>query len=142
VRNVAELTAEMVVDSNVPITPALSPDGRWIAFVVRAVGQADEHPVSALWIAAADGRTPPRRLTAGTVADSDPRWAPDSEWIYFLSDRSGSAQLHRIRPAGGDAEALTTWKSGIDQHLPLTDPGVVALTAPDEPTEEDERRSR
>jgi dipeptidyl aminopeptidase/acylaminoacyl peptidase len=148
VRNVAsdapELSEELVVDSSMPFTPVLSPNGRWVVFVVASVGQARELPVSALWIAAADGSAPPRALTMGAAQDSAPRWAPDSEWIFFLSDRAhrGTAQLHRIGPAGGDAEALTTWTAGIRDHLPLADTDLVAVIAQDEPTDEDERRAK
>jgi dipeptidyl aminopeptidase/acylaminoacyl peptidase len=139
-----ELTAQLVVDGRTPSQPVLSPDGRWVVFVVATVGQVGEHPVSALWVAAADGSTPPQALTAGLAKDSAPRWAPDSESVFFLSDRAkqGTAQLHRIRLAGGEAEALTSWQGGIRQHLPLADPELVAVVALDEPTEEDERRKK
>ena len=139
----AELSDELVVDGSTPSAPVLSPNGRWVTFVVAPVGQADELPVSALWIARADGSEPPRQLTGGAVQVSSPRWAPDSQWIFFLSDRPerGTAQLQRIRPAGGDVEALTTWKGGISDHHPLAEPDLIAVIAPDEPTDEDERRA-
>lgn len=139
-----ELTEESVVDGSVPVAPVLSPDGRWVVYVVAAVGQAGELPVSALWIAAVDENVPPRQLTVGSAEDSAPRWAPDSESIFFLSDREerGTAQLHRIRRAAGDVEALTTWKGGIRDHLPLADLDLVVVLAQDEPTDEDERRAK
>jgi dipeptidyl aminopeptidase/acylaminoacyl peptidase len=139
----SELTAELVVDSRVPVSPVLSPNGRWVVFVVTTVGKAGESTVSSLWIAAVDGSVPPRALTEGSAHDSAPRWAPDSESIFFLSNRSGRdpAQLHRIPSAGGTVEALTNWRGGIDDHIPLTDPRLIAVLAPDEPTDEDERRA-
>jgi hypothetical protein len=127
-----ELTADLVVEGSVPSAPALSPDGRRVVFVV------EERSVSALWVVAADGSAPPRRLVAGTA----PRWAPDSETIFFHADRDGAAQLHRIRVSGGEAEALTTWAGGICGHLPLADPCLVAVLAADEPTAEDLRRAK
>jgi dipeptidyl aminopeptidase/acylaminoacyl peptidase len=134
------LSAELVTDSRVPTDPVLSPDGRWVVFVVATVGRVGEFPVSTLWISAVGGAVPARKLTGGSM----PRWAPDSESLFFLSDRvkPGTAQLYRVRPADGEAEALTTWKSGIDGHLPLADPGMVAIIAVDEPTGEDERRAK
>ena len=94
----------------------------------------------ALWAAAADGSSPPRKLTAGTAADSDPRWAPDSASVFFLSDRTGSRQLYRVRVGGGEAEVLTDWRGEIFDAWPLADARLVAVVATDEPTEEDERR--
>jgi dipeptidyl aminopeptidase/acylaminoacyl peptidase len=136
----AELTAELIVDGAVPAQPVVSPDGRWVAYAVAPTGKRGEHRLSAIWIAAADASSPPRQLTAGTAADSAPRWAPDSAALFFVSDRTGSAQLHRIRLDGGEAEALTAWRSGIDGHYPLAGGRVVAVLAADEPTQEDERR--
>jgi dipeptidyl aminopeptidase/acylaminoacyl peptidase len=133
------LTAELIVDGAAPQQPVISPDGRWVAYVVAPVGQLGEPRLSALWIAAADGSSPPRQLTAGTAADSGPCWAPDSASLFFLSDRAGSAQLHRIRIDGGEAEGLTDWHGDIYDVWPLAD-GRVAVVAADEPTEEDERR--
>jgi dipeptidyl aminopeptidase/acylaminoacyl peptidase len=139
-----ELTAELVVDGHLPSNPVLSPDGRQVVFVVTPAGQAGEHPTSALWIAAADGSSPPWALTAGSAKDSAPKWAADSESVFFLSDRvkPGTAQLHRIRLAGGEAESCATWQGGIRRFLPLADPTVVAFLASDEPTASDERRKR
>ena len=133
------LTAELVVDGAVPEQPEISPDGRWVAYVVAPVGQRGERRLSAVWIAAADGSSPPRQLTAGTAADSGPRWAPDSASLFFMSDRTGSAQLHRIRIDGGEAESLTEWEGEIYDFCPLAD-GRVAVVAADEPTEEEKRR--
>src|ERR1700689_983957 len=102
-----QLTADLIVGGTVPRQPAISPDGRWVAYVTAPVGQLGERRLSAVWIAIRNGSPPPRQLTAGTAADSGPRWAPDSTALYFMSDRTGSDQLHRIRIDGGEAEGLT-----------------------------------
>jgi dipeptidyl aminopeptidase/acylaminoacyl peptidase len=133
------LTAELIVDGAVPEQPEISPDGRSVAYAVRPMGRRGESRLSAVWIAAADGSSPPRQLTAGTAADSGPRWAPDSASLFFMSDRTGSAQLHRIRVDGGEAESLTEWEGEIYDFCPLAD-GRVAVVAADEPTEEDTRK--
>ncbi len=135
-----ELTAELVVDGAVPSQPVVSPDGSWVAYVVAAVGRQAERCLCALWLAAADGSSPPWKLTAGMAADSDPRWAPDSESVFFLSDRTGSRQLYRVRVGGGEAEVLTDWHGEIYDVWPLADGRLVAVVATDAPTEEDTRR--
>jgi hypothetical protein len=53
-----ELTAELIVDGAVPSQPVISPDGAWVAYQVAPMGMT-EPAVSALWVAAADGRSPP-----------------------------------------------------------------------------------
>lgn len=135
-----KLTAELVVDGTVPSQPTVSPDGRWVAYVVAPVGRAGERRQSAIWLAAVDCGSRPWKLTAGTAADSSPRWAPDSTALLFLSDRSGSRQLHRIRITGGEAEVLTNWRIAIDDAWSLVDDRLVAVVATDEPTEEELRQ--
>jgi dipeptidyl aminopeptidase/acylaminoacyl peptidase len=135
-----KLTAEPVVDGIVPSQPVISPDGRWVAYVVAPVGRRAERRLCALWLAAVDGSSPAGKLTAGTAADFRPRWAPDSASVFFLSDRTGSRQLHRIRLGGGEAEVLTDWHGEISDARPLADAKLVALVATDEPTDEDKRR--
>jgi dienelactone hydrolase len=135
-----ELTAELVVDGAVPSQPVISPDGCWVAYVVAPVGRRAERRMCGLWLAAAEGGSPPGKLTAGMAADFGPRWAPDSASVFFLSDRTGSPQLHRIWLGGGEAEVLTDWHGEICDAWPLADGGLVAVVATDEPAEEDQRR--
>jgi dipeptidyl aminopeptidase/acylaminoacyl peptidase len=140
-KDASELTAELVADGAVPSQPVISPDGSWVAYVVGPVGRPAERRTCALWLAPADGSSPPVKLTAGAAADFSPRWAPDSASVFFLSDRAGSSpQLHRIRLSGGEAEVLTDWHGEISDTRPLADARLVAVVATDEPTEEDKRR--
>ena len=56
--------------------PQVSFDGRTVAFVrVDANEKKDEYETS-IWIAATDGKTPPRRFTTGP-RDTAPRFSPD-----------------------------------------------------------------
>jgi dipeptidyl aminopeptidase/acylaminoacyl peptidase len=128
------LTAELIVDGTAPRDPVISPDGRWVAYAVAPSGIAE--PLSALWVVAADATSPPRELTAVTAPASGPLWAPDSASLFFVCGE----QLHRIWLDGGEAEALTAWRSGIFDHRPLAGGELVAVVAADEPTQEDERR--
>ena len=79
-----------------PQDPAVSPDGRTIAFA----WQRD------LWTAPIDGGTA-TRLTLHAANDSDPVFSPDGATIAFHSDRSGSRQIHSIPAAGGTPRQLT-----------------------------------
>lgn len=87
--------------------PQPSPDGRRIAFVVRETDLEANRGRTDLWLVDLAGGEP-RRLTHNAASDSNPRWAPDGQGLYFLSTRSGSSQVWRLPLAGGEAEQVTT----------------------------------
>ncbi|MFN0069189.1 MAG: prolyl oligopeptidase family serine peptidase [Limisphaerales bacterium] len=88
--------------------PQLSPDGRWIAFVVTRVVMAENRTDSDVWLMPADGSAPPRPFTASPKHDRHPRWSPDGRWLAFESNRDGSFQVWTIPVTGGEARKLTT----------------------------------
>ncbi|HEY5936020.1 MAG TPA: hypothetical protein VIU61_15330, partial [Kofleriaceae bacterium] len=95
--------------------PVVSPDARWIAFVVRDTDFAGNRGRTDLWLASSDGQTV-RRLTSHPENDSDPQWARDGKWLYFVSARSGSSQVWRIAPAGGEAEQVTRLDTDLNGY--------------------------
>jgi dipeptidyl aminopeptidase/acylaminoacyl peptidase len=86
--------------------PARSPDGRLIAYQLRTVDYEANQLRSDVWVAATDG-SGTRRLTTHPEKDFQPAFSSDGRWIYFLSTRSGSGQVWRIAPTGGEAEQVT-----------------------------------
>lgn len=93
--------------------PQVSPDGKWVAFAVRDTDFDANRGRFDVWLAAADGSSV-TRLTTHPENDQDPRWSPDGRWIYFTSTRSGSAQVWRIQPSGGEAEQVTKLATDIN----------------------------
>lgn len=77
--------------------PAVSPDGKYIAFVHG--GQ--------LWRVPSGGGEAVS-LTSARFAASAPVWSPDSQQIAFSSDRHGNADVFVMPAAGGEARRLTT----------------------------------
>ena len=124
------------------IDPQLSPDGRFVAYAAGPLGRPEKHRQTALWLVATEGRSAPRRLTAGTAHERLPKWSPDGAWLYFLSDRAerGKAQLHRLPLGGGEAEALTGWQGNIEEYAPLPGGKQVALLAPLQPGDDDAQK--
>ncbi len=89
--------------------PQISPDGKWVVYVVGSVDLDSNKIPSSLWLAATDGKSEPRQLTnAPGKKDRHPRWSPDGQHILFESNRSGDTQLWLIGLAGGEARQLTT----------------------------------
>ena len=67
--------------------PRLSPDGRWVAYVVTTVDQRQNRRLSQIWLAAADGSRPPRQFTTSPQSSNSPRWSPDGRTLAFISTR-------------------------------------------------------
>ncbi|HLL22844.1 MAG TPA: S9 family peptidase, partial [Kofleriaceae bacterium] len=87
--------------------PAVSPDGKWVAFSVRDTDYDANRGRMDVWVASVDGATV-RRVTTHPENDSDARWSPDGRYLYFMSTRSGSSQVWRIAAqGGGEAEQVT-----------------------------------
>jgi dipeptidyl aminopeptidase/acylaminoacyl peptidase len=88
--------------------PLINPDGQAVVYVVGEVDLPGNKTSSSLWLAPADGKGEPRRLTnAVGKKDSHPRWSPDGKRILFTSNRSGDDQLWVIDVDGGEAQQLT-----------------------------------
>lgn len=86
--------------------PAVSPDGKLVAFTLRTTDLAANRGRTDVWLldVATKGL---RRLTTHEAGDSSPRWAPDGRTLYFLSTRSGSSQVWKLSLLGGEPEAVT-----------------------------------
>ncbi len=79
-----------------PRDPALSPDGKSLAFA----WQGD------LWTAPIEGGDA-TRLTVHPSNDSQPQFHPSGELLYFRSNRDGGNQIFSIGLAGGPATQIT-----------------------------------
>ncbi len=88
--------------------PHVSPDGRWVAYNVRTTDWDANRGWSALWVL---DRTmpaaPPRLIRDHEPSGTSPRWSADGQWLYFVSSRSGSAQIWRAAAGSSDARPVT-----------------------------------
>src|SRR3569833_442569 len=90
--------------------PQVSPDARYVAYVLRESDMDANKFRSDIWLLdLAQKNAQPQRLTTDPANDSSPRWAPDSRTLYFLSARGGNQQVWRIRTDGGEATRVTSY---------------------------------
>lgn len=97
--------------------PRLSPDGRYVAYVVTTIDLDANEYRSRIWLVATDGSEAPRPLTAGERRDGKPRWSPDGRSLAFVSHRDSetASQLYVIPvDRGGEVAELASWKEEID----------------------------
>jgi dipeptidyl aminopeptidase/acylaminoacyl peptidase len=71
-------------------SPALSPDGRWVAFTVTTRVEATNGETAEVWLVAADGSAPARRVSTGGANAGAVRWADDGRLLFVANDRPWS----------------------------------------------------
>ena len=85
--------------------PAISPDGRRVAFTVTTVVTAENKRHSEIWVAGTEDGVPVR-YTSPSVESTQPRWSPDGRLLLFNSTRPGSkGRVYALRmdQPGGEA---------------------------------------
>ena len=83
---------------DIPLSPAWSPDGKWIAFVPGA-------PRKGVWMMRADGSRL-HRITIGKGIPQDPTWSPNGKRIAFADRQSPRSDLHDIYVVGTTGSGL------------------------------------
>ncbi|MFO7866920.1 MAG: S9 family peptidase [Candidatus Aminicenantes bacterium] len=127
--------------------PQVSPDGKSVVFTLRTTDMENNRGRTNLWLLDMDSRQT-RLLTTHQESDFNPRWSPDSRYVWFLSTRSGSSQVWRIRAEGGEARQMTDLPLDAGNLLVSPDGRTIAFTldiflshpSPGETREELDRR--
>ena len=91
---------EVLLESSMSLGyQSVSPDGRWLAF-------SGSSPQEDIYLLDIESKRL-RRLTSDAFKDRGPSWAPDSETLYFFSDRSGRYQIWSLRTDGSGLQQVT-----------------------------------
>ncbi len=112
--------------------PALSPDGKTVAYAVTTGDVKDGKRTTALWRVDADGKNA-RRLTFSEARDTHPFFSPDGKTLAFLSTRAGDPQLYFLPLAGGEAERKTDVPGGVSDPVFSDDGRSIVYVADVEP---------
>lgn len=96
-------------------SPAMSPDGRFVAFTVTTVKEEANRRHSEVWMVPVEGGEPIRLTSPGTES-SNPRWSHDGAYLFFNSRRDGGEgstwALRMDRPYTGEAIQLEDYPEG------------------------------
>jgi len=113
-------------------SPAVSPDGRYAAYVVREVDVPGDKRNASLWrvpVATPAAGAAERLTQAGSV--SSPSYSPDGKYLAFMSDRSDKNQVWVLPVSGGEAFRITDVKQGISSFEWSPDSTRMALVIQD-----------
>jgi dipeptidyl aminopeptidase/acylaminoacyl peptidase len=111
--------------------PRISPDGAWVAYTVSALDRKEDNADTDIYMVAAAGGAP-IRLTSSKKPETTPRWSPDGRYLAFVSSRDGrKPQVFLLDRRGGDAQAITDYKTGASAIAWSPDSTKLALLVPD-----------
>jgi dipeptidyl aminopeptidase/acylaminoacyl peptidase len=121
-------TIEQSLNLKTAASPRISPDGRFVAYTVSETNWEENSFDTQIWMVMTS--TGERyQLTHAKKPASDPRWAPDSKRLAFLSNRDGSQQIYVISPAGGEAIPLTHFDGGVTDFEWSPDGHTIAFSS-------------
>src|ERR1700719_4521103 len=109
----------------------ISPDGKWVAYVVTTHDAKDDKDKKRIWMVGSGGEAIP--LTIEDANSRRPRWSPDGKYLGFLSERgSEKKQVWLLALGGGEAEQLTKAIQDVDafEWSPMGDRLVLVLEDP------------
>ena len=137
------LTPEELADRLVPYEPRISPDGRHVAFTVRAASKKEEYVESAIWLSR-DG-APAVQFTAGVGSDNAPSWSPDGTKLAFLSDRKDTKEheksmVYLLGLDGGEAKPLGELDGELYDPQWSPDGKLIAVMRQDPETAEEKKK--
>jgi len=123
-------------------TPAISPSGESVAYIVRAANWDENNYHSEILLAdVKSGET--RQLTNNPKKSStSPVWSPDGRTLAFATDRDEKRQIYVIDPQGGEARKLTSAEEGVGNFAWSPDGKAIAFTSTDPKTDADKDREK
>jgi dipeptidyl aminopeptidase/acylaminoacyl peptidase len=121
--------------------PQVSPDGKWVAYVLSSPDSVKDKSDTDIWMISWDGKESVK-LTASKERESSPRWTPDGKYLTFLSSRyeTKKSQIWRMDRRGGEAEKLTDLKYSISDYVWSPDSKKIALIIKDQESKEEEEK--
>jgi dipeptidyl aminopeptidase/acylaminoacyl peptidase len=124
----------------------LSPDGEWIAYVVRTPNLEKDRRFGDIWMVSWDGTRTLQLTHSADAGESQPRFSPDGKYLSFLASRGSGddeskekSQVWVLDRNGGEARKLTDFPGGVSDYAWSPDGGKLAVIASDPDPEEIEK---
>ena len=124
--------------------PEVSPDGKWVAYILTSADSTEDKYDENIWMVATDG-SGAVQLTYTEEDETQPKWSPDNRLISFLSSRHKAkekTQLWMMDRRGGEAKQVTEFKVNITDYQWSPDSKKLILTIRDQEVRPDSSKDR
>ncbi len=132
------LTTDDIFKERAVGSPALSPDGKWVAYSVSTLNRAADKGFTHIWMTSLDGKTSLQLTHGPKESENTPRWSPDGRYLAFISGRRDddeADQLWLLDRQGGEAFKITSGKLSVEDYAWSPDGKSIALVLSDAPPE-------
>lgn len=130
----AAFSIDHILNMQTPGDVQISPDGKWVAYVVRRNDEKKDKGFRQIWMTSTDGKTT-LPMTASYANASSPRWNPDGTTLAFLGTRGddddAETQVWLLNRNGGEAQQYSNVKQGVDEFSWSPDGTRMLLTIQD-----------
>ena len=123
-------------------TPAISPDGQFVAYTVRDTNWDDNNYHTEIWLADVKSGAVRQLTSHAKKSSTSPVWSPDGATLAFATDRDDKRQIYVIDPRGGEARKLTSAEEGAGGFAWSPDGTSIAYTSTDPKTDADKEREK
>lgn len=112
--------------------PAVSPDGEWVAYVLRSRDMDEDRSNSQIFMVATSGGDP-IPMTAEDTSASDPQWSPDGKYLSFKASKgeNSKTQVWNLNRLGGEAVQMTNVIQGVGDYAWSPDSSRILMTLRD-----------
>jgi len=93
----------------------VSPDGKDILYGVQYYSVPLNKGNRDLYMVPVEGG-PAKQITKTKHSENEATWSPDGSTIYYLSSKSGSSQLWKMKKNGKKRSQVSDYKDGIDTY--------------------------
>ena len=119
----APLTARPLTSApGIEMEPALSPDGRRVAYAVHT------DSTTVLVVGPADRSSEPLRIAEAPLALQSPRWHPGGDRLAYVAQGGGRCMLREVSALGGPERAIGPCPDGRTRSIDWTADGQALLS--------------
>ncbi|MDD3080030.1 MAG: S9 family peptidase [Paludibacter sp.] len=109
-------------------SPALSPDGKQIAFSLTKYTLVKGKSATSIWVMDVDGKNQ-TEIIANGKSNYDPTWTKDGKFLYYTSTVDGVPQVYRYNFGDKSSAKITDFSMGLNAPVLSPDNNLIVFSS-------------